>query len=140
MKSKTHTKIGKFLAVVLLAVAAVVNLLAPDTLIWNGLFKTSLFTRFADTLVYLGAIAALILSVDYNKREGIARFEYPILVLFAVIGMIAMISAADMLTLYLGFELQSLALYICAALARDNLRSTEAGLKYFVLGKRKERN
>lgn len=132
-KSET-TPAVTFGAVVLLAVAAVVNLLAPDTLIWNGLFKTSLFTRYADMLVYLGAIAALILSVDYNKREGIARFEYPILVLFAVIGMIAMISAADMLTLYLGFELQSLALYICAALARDNLRSTEAGLKYFVLG------
>ena len=82
----------------------------------------------------LGAAAALILSVDYNRREAIARFEYPILVMFSVLGMIVMISAADLMTLYVGFELQSLALYICAAMARDSLRSTEAGLKYFVLG------
>ncbi|MDE2391855.1 MAG: NADH-quinone oxidoreductase subunit N, partial [Rhodospirillales bacterium] len=123
-----------FGAIALLAVAAVLSLMAPDSLLFGGLLKTSLFTRYADTLVYLSAIAALILSVDYNKREGIARFEYPILVLFAVLGMIVMISAADMMSLYIGFELQSLALYICAAMARDSVRSTEAGLKYFVLG------
>ncbi|MDE2239495.1 MAG: NADH-quinone oxidoreductase subunit NuoN [Rhodospirillales bacterium] len=121
-------------AITLLIAAAFLTLTAPDALLFGGLLKTSLFTRYADTLIYLGAIAALILSLDYNKREGIARFEYPILVLFAVLGMIVMISAADMMSLYIGFELQSLALYICAALARDSVRSTEAGLKYFVLG------
>ncbi|MBU6449218.1 MAG: NADH-quinone oxidoreductase subunit NuoN [Rhodospirillales bacterium] len=123
-----------FGAIVLLAVAAVLCWVAPDALLFGGLLKTSLFTRYADSLVYLAAIAALILSVDYNKRERIARFEYPVLVLFAVLGMIVMISAADMMSLYIGFELQSLALYICAAMARDSVRSTEAGLKYFVLG------
>jgi NADH-quinone oxidoreductase subunit N len=121
-------------AVLLLLVAAIVSCAAPDGMLFGGLLKTTLFTRFADALVYLGAAAALILSVDYNRREGIGRFEYPILVLFAVLGMITMISAADLMTLYVGFELQSLALYISAALARDSLRSTEAGLKYFVLG------
>lgn len=121
-------------AVALLIVAAVVSALAPDEVMFGGLLKTSLFTRFADTLVYLGAAMALILSLDYNRREDIARFEYPILVLFAVLGMIVMISAADLMSLYIGFELQSLALYITAAIARDSLRSTEAGLKYFVLG------
>ncbi|GAN79713.1 NADH-quinone oxidoreductase subunit NuoN [Acidocella aminolytica] len=133
-KKTDTTPAVTFGAVVLLLIAALLNLTAPDGMLFHGLFTTSLFTRFADTLVYIGAIAALILSVDFNKREKIARFEYPILVLFAVLGMIAMISASDMMSLYLGFELQSLALYICAALARDNLRSTEAGLKYFVLG------
>lgn len=121
-------------AVLLLVVAAITSGFAPDTVIFGGLLKTSLFTRFADSLVYLGAAAALILSLDYNRRENIARFEYPILVLFAVLGMIVMISASDLMSLYIGFELQSLALYITAAIARDSLRSTEAGLKYFVLG------
>jgi NADH-quinone oxidoreductase subunit N len=121
-------------AVALLILAAIASAVAPDAVLFNGLLKTSLFTRFADTLVYLGAAMALILSLDYNRRENIARFEYPILVLFAVLGMIVMISANDLMSLYIGFELQSLALYITAAIARDSLRSTEAGLKYFVLG------
>ena len=133
-KGSNTTPAVTFGAVLLLIIAAVLSLLAPDALLFGGLLKTSLFTRYADTLVYLGAIAALILSLDYNKREQISRFEYPILVLFAVLGMTVMISAADMMSLYIGFELQSLALYICAALARDSVRSTEAGLKYFVLG------
>jgi NADH-quinone oxidoreductase subunit N len=121
-------------ALVLLACAAAASVAAPDGLLWGGLLKTTLFTRFADSLIYLGAIAALMLSFDYNKKEGIGRFEYPILVLFATLGMIVMVSANDLMSLYVGFELQSLALYIAAALARDSLRSTEAGLKYFVLG------
>ncbi|HEY1857152.1 NADH-quinone oxidoreductase subunit NuoN [Acidocella sp.] len=121
-------------ALILLVLAAGFTLAAPDGPLFGGLLQTNTFTRYADVLVMLGAAAALILSVDYNRREGIARFEYPILVLFSVLGMIVMISAADLMTLYVGFELQSLALYICAALARDSLRSTEAGLKYFVLG------
>ena len=121
-------------AVALLVLACFASAVAPDGVIFGGLLKTSLFTRFADMLVYLGAAMALILSLDYNRRENIARFEYPILVLFAVLGMIVMVSAADLMTLYVGFELQSLALYIAAAIARDSLRSTEAGLKYFVLG------
>jgi NADH-quinone oxidoreductase subunit N len=121
-------------AVILLALAAIFTFLAPDGFIFGGLLKISTFTRFADMMVLLGAAASLILSIDFNRREAIARFEFPILVLFAVLGMIVMISAADLMTLYVGFELQSLALYICAAMARDSLRSTEAGLKYFVLG------
>ncbi|MDD2794616.1 NADH-quinone oxidoreductase subunit NuoN [Acidocella sp.] len=121
-------------AVLALGLAAAFCLAAPDGVLFAGLLKTSLFTRFADTLVYLGAAAALLLSLDYNRREAMARFEFPVLVLFAVLGMIVMISAADLMSLYIGFELQSLTLYILAASARDSLRSTEAGLKYFVLG------
>ncbi len=121
-------------AILAFAVAGFTSFTAPDGFIFGGLFHTGNFTRYADMLVLLGATAALILSLDYNRREQIARFEYPVLVMFAVLGMFVMISAGDLMTLYLGFELQSLAMYICAALARDSLRSTEAGLKYFILG------
>ncbi len=121
-------------AVILLIATACFVIATPATILFGGLFQTSDFTRYADLLILLGAAMALILSVDYNKREDIDRFEYPVLVLFATLGMLVMVSAGDLMTLYLGLELQSLALYICAALARDELRSTEAGLKYFVLG------
>ena len=121
-------------AMLFLLCAAAATLAAPDGVLFNGLLKTTLFTRFADTLIYIGAFTALVLSFDFNRKEGIARFEYPVLVLFAVLGMVVMVSANDLMSLYVGFELQSLALYIAAALARDSLRSTEAGLKYFVLG------
>ena len=121
-------------AIVAFLAAGLAALHAPNGTIFAGLFRSSDFSRYADMLVLLGAAASLILALDYNRREGIARFEFPILVMLGVLGMLVMTSAADLMTLYLGFELQSLALYICAALARDNLRSTEAGLKYFVLG------
>ena len=81
-----------------------------------------------------GAALALILSLDYNRKNHIARFEYPVLMLLSVTGMMVMASASNLMTLYLGLELQSLALYVLAAFARDELRSSEAGLKYFVLG------
>jgi NADH-quinone oxidoreductase subunit N len=123
-----------FGAIALLALAAVAVAFAPDGVLFGGLLKLSTYTRYADMLVLLAAAAALILALDYNARENIARFEFPILVVFSVLGMLVMIAAADLMTLYVGFELQSLALYICAALARDSLRSSEAGLKYFVLG------
>ncbi|MDE8345163.1 MAG: NADH-quinone oxidoreductase subunit N, partial [Acidocella sp.] len=121
-------------AIITLALAGLATLSAPSGLVAGGLFSISAFSRYADLLVFLAAALALILALDDNRREGIARFEYPILVIFAVLGMVVMISAADLMILYIGFELQSLALYICAAMARDRLRSSEAGLKYFVLG------
>jgi NADH-quinone oxidoreductase subunit N len=74
------------------------------------------------------------MSEDYMRRRNLARFEYPILVSFAVVGMMMMVSAGDLMALYMGLELQSLSLYVVAALRRDSARSTEAGLKYFVLG------
>ena len=121
-------------AIFLLIVTAFFVLAAPAGPLFGGLFRTTDFTRYADLLVLLGDVAALLLCFDYNRRQDIARFEYPVLVLFATLGMLVMVSAGDLMTLYLGLELQSLSLYICAALARDELRSTEAGLKYFVLG------
>jgi NADH-quinone oxidoreductase subunit N len=86
-------------------------------------------------LILAGAALAIILSLDFNRQdEQLARFEFPVLILFATVGMMIMVAASNLMTLYLGLELQSLALYVIAAFARDSLRSSEAGLKYFVLG------
>jgi NADH-quinone oxidoreductase subunit N len=101
---------------------------------FNGQFSSDPFSAFVKVLILAGGGFALILSIDYNAREELARFEYPVLVLLATVGMMVMASATNMMTLYLGLELQSLALYVLAAFARDTLRSSEAGLKYFVLG------
>jgi NADH-quinone oxidoreductase subunit N len=99
-----------------------------------GMFVTDAFGIFAKILVLIGSALSLILSIRYNERERIARFEFPVLLLLATTGMLMMISANDLLSLYVGLELQSLALYIVASFDRDNARSSEAGLKYFVLG------
>jgi NADH-quinone oxidoreductase subunit N len=85
-------------------------------------------------LTFVGAILTLIMSVGFAKAEKFDKFEFPVLILLATLGMALMVSANDMIALYLGLELQSLALYVIAAINRDNVRSTEAGLKYFVLG------
>jgi len=99
-----------------------------------GMFINDGYSIFAKILVLLGSALSLVLSIRYNERENIARFEYPVLVLLSTTGMLMMISANDLLALYLGLELQSLALYIVASFDRDSARSSEAGLKYFVLG------
>ncbi len=101
---------------------------------YHGQFVADAFSGFVKILILAGAALALILSLDYNRQHRIARFEYPVLMLLSVVGMMVMVSAANLMTLYLGLELQSLALYVLAAFARDELRSSEAGLKYFVLG------
>lgn len=101
---------------------------------FGGLFIDDAFARFAKVVVLISAAAVLAMSADYMQRRGLLRFEYPILVVLAVIGMMMMVSAGDLMSLYIGLELQSLALYVVAALRRDSARSSEAGLKYFVLG------
>jgi NADH-quinone oxidoreductase subunit N len=101
---------------------------------FGGLFRADAFGVFMKGLVLVGSMAALVLSLDYFEREGVARFEFPVLVVFATLGMMLMVSANDLMTLYLGLELQSLSLYVVAAIRRDSTKSTEAGLKYFVLG------
>lgn len=92
------------------------------------------FARFCKILILTSAAAVLAMSVDYLQRRNGLRFEYPILITLSVVGMMVMVSAADLLTLYMGLELQSLALYVVAAMRRDSAKSSEAGLKYFVLG------
>ncbi|GAN77479.1 NADH-quinone oxidoreductase subunit NuoN [Acidisphaera rubrifaciens] len=101
---------------------------------FNGQYVVDPFAVFAKLLILAGAALALVSAQDYNREEGLARFEYPVLMLLAVVGMLAMVSANNFMSLYLALELQSLALYVLAAFARDELRSAEAGLKYFVLG------
>jgi NADH-quinone oxidoreductase subunit N len=101
---------------------------------FGGLFVDDSFSRFAKVTVLLSAAAVLVMGLDYMQRGDMLRFEYPVLVTLAVIGMMIMVSAGDLMTLYLGLELQSLALYVVAAIRRDSVKSTEAGLKYFVLG------
>ncbi|MFL1874592.1 NADH-quinone oxidoreductase subunit NuoN [Hansschlegelia beijingensis] len=124
------------LALGLIALATVLVLAAPTDApaTFGGSFKLDAFARFMKMLAFIGAFAALALSFDYMRRENFARFEYAILVVLSTLGMALMISASDLIALYLGLELQSLALYVIAAIHRDDRRSTEAGLKYFVLG------
>ncbi len=85
-------------------------------------------------LILLSAALMLILGEDWFTRRGIMKFEFPVLVLLSAVGMMVMVSAGDLIALYMGLELQSLAAYVIAAINRDSVRSTEAGLKYFVLG------
>ena len=99
-----------------------------------GMYVADSFTAFTKALVLIASAAGLIMSLGYIKEEGMNRFEYPVLFVLATLGMLMMISANDLIALYMGIELQSLALYVIAAFKRDSLRSTEAGLKYFVLG------
>jgi NADH-quinone oxidoreductase subunit N len=107
---------------------------AGERLVFNGLFIDDPFARFAKVTILLSAAAVLVMSQDYMTRRELLRFEYPILITLAVIGMMVMVSAADLITLYMGLELQSLSLYVVASMRRDSARSSEAGLKYFVLG------
>ncbi len=101
---------------------------------FGGMFTDDAFARFAKVTVLVSAAAVLVISQDFMQRRGLARFEYPILIALSVVGMMVMVSAGDLMALYLGLELQSLALYVVATIQRDNAKSTEAGLKYFVLG------
>jgi len=99
-----------------------------------GMFVTDAFAVFMKALVLVGSAVSIIMALHFNEEHKIARFEFPVLILLATTGMMVMVSANDLITLYLGLELQSLALYVVAAFDRDSVRSTEAGLKYFVLG------
>src|SRR6266403_728814 len=99
-----------------------------------GVVVTDAFALFMKALVLIGSAVTIVMGLRYNEEQGIARFEFPVLVLLATTGMMVMISANDLITLYVGLELQNLALYVVASFNRDSVRSSEAGLKYFVLG------
>src|SRR5829696_7972551 len=123
-------------ALALLVVAFFAVLLLPDdrAITLGGSFIVDDFAKFMKVLMLLASASAIILSTDFLRRERIDRFEYPILIVLSTIGGLMLISANDLIALYLGLELLSLASYVIASFDRDNLRSTEAGLKYFVLG------
>jgi NADH-quinone oxidoreductase subunit N len=116
------------------AIAFMLVLQTQPVQAYNGLFVTDAFSGFAKLVILAGGALTAILSLDFNEKQGTARFEFPVLMLFSTIGMMTMASASSLMTLYMGLELMSLSIYVLAAFARDDLRSSEAGLKYFVLG------
>ncbi|MEL6467203.1 MAG: NADH-quinone oxidoreductase subunit NuoN [Pseudomonadota bacterium] len=120
---------------VFLAVAAWIGFTGEGTNVaFGGMFIDDGFSRFAKVMILVSAAAVLLMSEGYMSQRGLLRFEYPMLVVLAAVGMMTMVSAGDLMALYMGLELQSLALYVVASLRRDSVKSTEAGLKYFVLG------
>ena len=131
-----HTRIISWFAVLVLGLTLLLVLddLGGTRRAFGDVFIVDAFAQFMKVLALIGSSFAVVMSLGYIEREKIARFEYPILFLFATLGMMMMISANDLIALYLGLELQSLSLYVIAAFRRDSTRSTEAGLKYFVLG------
>jgi NADH-quinone oxidoreductase subunit N len=106
----------------------------PTGLAFNGQFVADGFSRYMKTLVLGGSAFALLLSIPNAADHGVAKFEYTVLVMVATVGMMMMVSANDLMTLYVSLELQSLGFYVVAAMHRDNVKASEAGLKYFVLG------
>src|SRR5215831_15236282 len=122
--------------VALIALVAILVAAGPSQRVetFGGSFVVDGFARFTKLLTLIGAAAAVVMSIDFMREKRIERFEYPVIILLASVGMMMMLSANDLMALYLGLELQSLASYVIASFHRDDLRSTEAGLKYFVLG------
>ena len=117
-----------------LVAAVIITSGGGEATAFSGAFVVDAYARYAKVLILLSAAAMLVLGQDYLERRGILKFEYPILIVLAVLGMMMMVSSGGLISLYMGLELQSLALYVVAAFNRDSARSTEAGLKYFVLG------
>ena len=108
--------------------------MGPGASAFFGQYAQDAFASFAKLLIYLSAAVALLIAPAFFERVGQMRAEYPVLVLFATLGMGLMVSATNLLTLYIGLELNSLAAYVLASMLRGDDRSAEAGLKYFVLG------
>ena len=135
-RGKAPVRVVDYAAIALLIIAGAILLALPGGRLvsFGGSFVVDDFARFLKILALLGSAAAIAMSLDYAARERQERFEYSVLILLSTLGMLMLISAADLIALYLGLELMSLPLYVVAASHRDSLRSTEAGLKYFVLG------
>ena len=129
------TRLVNGFAILLLIVAGGVVIFAPIAgVTFNDAFIVDPFARFMKVLVLIGSIVAIVMSSGFAREQKFERFEFPVLIVIATLGMMMMISADDLIAVYLGLELQSLSLYVIAAINRDSTRSTEAGLKYFVLG------
>ena len=117
-----------------LAIVSIVLSVKPDMSVFDGAYIDDGFARFMKVLALSAALVSILMSVDYLQRAGLEKFEYPILIILSTLGMMLLISANNLIALYLGLELMSLALYVMAAFAREDGRASEAGLKYFVLG------
>lgn len=136
-KGKSFVRSQISLGILILLVSLSLSLVTPDgtSQLLHGMFTNDAFTIYTKILIQLGALLILLLSIGfYREHEELGVCEFPVLIILAVVGMMIMVSADNLLTLYLGLELQSLALYVLASIHRDNSKSAEAGLKYFVLG------
>ncbi len=125
-----------WLSILLLVFAAILVIVMPANgkVAFDGAFIVDGFAQFMKVLTLMGSAIVIFMSFDFMRHARLMKFEYPILIVLATTGMLMMISANDLIALYLGLELQSLALYVIAAFRTDSIRSSEAGLKYFVLG------
>jgi NADH-quinone oxidoreductase subunit N len=130
------SRVATWLAVALFVGAAVVipGIAAPTGVAFDGLYIADNFAAFSKVLIYIAAAASLVAAKSWFARDGVFRTEYPVLILLSSVGMGMMVSAGDLLTLYVGLELLSLSSYVLASFQRRDMRSAEAGLKYFVLG------
>ena len=133
---EASSRVVNWLSVLTLALAGIAlsTSLANGPVAFAGLVRADAFSAFAKAMIYAAAAAAILLAPRYFRTDGKERPEYPVLILFSAIGMGMMVSAGDLLTLYVGLEMQSLAAYVLASFMRQDVRSSEAGLKYFVLG------
>src|SRR3954471_9797229 len=131
---QNSTQIVNFGAVVLLIAAAIAVVIVPNGKLFGGSFIVDDFARFLKILTYIGSAFAIVMSLDYMAVEKQEKFEFSVVIVVSTVGMGMLISAGDLIALYLGLETMSLALYVVAASSRDDVRSSEAGLKYFVLG------
>src|SRR4051812_19135798 len=134
VRGEGSAKLISYLAVGVIAASAYFSFIGPDATAFHGTFVVDAFVRFIKAAILWSSAACVLLAQRFFADEKTARFELPVLMLLATCGMSLMVSAQSFVALYMGLELQSLALYVLAASDRDNLRSTEAGLKYFVLG------
>jgi NADH-quinone oxidoreductase subunit N len=119
---------------VVLAAAFLPGIANPGGSAFGGLYVADNFAAFSKIVIFAGAAVSMLMAMSWFGRDHDYRAEYPVLILFSAIGMAMMVSASDLLTLYVGLELQSLAAYVLASFQRTDTRSAEAGLKYFVLG------
>ena len=122
------------LTTLVLTLLLVTTIASGPMLTFGGMFINDSFAVFFKVLVLIASALTITISQEYVTRQGIARLEFGVLILLATVGMMMMISANDLMAMYLGLEVQSLSLYVLASFQRDDARSTEAGLKYFVLG------
>ena len=134
MKKDATASVAGIAIGLLVAVGALILVFPSDGVLFNGAFIQDSFSRYMKMLVIGGSVFALVLSVSSANENGLDKFEYSVLMLLATLGMMMMVSANDLMSLYIGLELQALSLYILAAMKRQSLKATEAGLKYFVLG------
>ncbi|MCR5859596.1 NADH-quinone oxidoreductase subunit NuoN [Mesorhizobium sp. J428] len=129
-----NTMVTGLAVAILIGAGAWMVLIGEQGESFGGAYISDPFARFMKVLTLIGSVVTLAMSVSFAQEEKFDKFEYPVLILLSTLGMLLMVSANNMLTLYLGLELQSLALYVVAAINRDSTKATEAGLKYFVLG------